>query len=211
MTLRSGFQSGDTGERHNFPGDLFYWLATRGHAVACRSEPTGVVVFSGSCGSEPRLRSSRCSCIPGCTPVPLPSPPPLRSPPHPRDPLISGLRGSRNEPSEARWHEEGSVGWVVGGAVQNYAIAASQPFMPPLCVDLPVVIPRGNQARQQPSVFVKDIDVASAPYFKTSSSMAVHSARLTDVLKVPDIRPPCKDNFLPRFHLLFFLHIRYLI
>lgn len=44
--------------------------------------------------------------------------PPSLCPPHrhPRDPLISGLRGSRNEPSEARWHEEGSMGWAVGGS-----------------------------------------------------------------------------------------------
>jgi len=64
--------------------------------------------------------------------------PPFLCPPHPRDPLISGLRGSRNEPSEARWHEEGNVGWAVGGgAVQNYAIATSQRSHPsasnPLC------------------------------------------------------------------------------
>lgn len=81
-------------------------------------------------GNEPRLWSSRCSCIPGCTPLPpplgpdlcLPPPPPslilLTLPPPPptlRPPLISGLRGSRNERSEARWHEEGGGGWVVAG------------------------------------------------------------------------------------------------
>ena len=43
---------------------------------------------------------------------------------YPHDPLISGLRGSWNEPGKAR------SAW--GGTVQNYAIAASQRAPPPL-------------------------------------------------------------------------------
>jgi len=108
----------ETLARRSFPVAPFYWFATRTNCIyssACLSRAS-IVVFNGSWERTATLvlwmlvysgvySLSLSLSLSFC--------PPHR---HPRDPLISGLRGSRNEPSEARWHEEGSVGWAVGGS-----------------------------------------------------------------------------------------------
>jgi len=172
----------ETLARRTFPGASFYWSANirRIHTARARArarerererERESPSSFSAAAGSEPRLlgpldaRVFRGVLRPPCSLPPSP-PPPFARHGHPRDPLISGLRGSRNEPSEARWHEEGSVGWVAVctdrregdrgncSKLRYRGLATLTPLYP---VDLPRpapprpaphhVVPRGNPGR----------------------------------------------------------------
>lgn len=123
-TLRSNFQPGDTGEAQF--SNLFFllvgtvvYVGVLGHHRFQRGSwetnrdfgPLDARVFRGV---PPSPRPS----VPTCVSLHLPPPSfssPFLPPPTLRPPLISGLRGSRNERSEARWHEEGGGGWVVAG------------------------------------------------------------------------------------------------
>lgn len=158
----------------------FYWLATRGYhrvySPVCSPRESPVSSFSAAAGSEPRLRSSWMLVYSGVYSLP-PSPcfPPRR---HPRDPLISGLRGSRNEPSEARWHEEGSVGWVVEGRRRREGSCSKLRYRG-LATLTPLHVRSPFAARQQPPSSWKTSTFEGVPYLKTSSSMA----RLVNVLR----------------------------
>ena len=125
-TLRSNFQPRDTGRSAVFQPLLFigrnvvrwrvgYHRFQRQLGTNRDFGPLDGRVFRG----VPPPRPVVLTC-----PLRLsaPRPPPLAAP---RDPLISGLRGSRNEPSEARWHEEGRGGWVVAGEL--FKITLSRP------------------------------------------------------------------------------------
>lgn len=141
----------------------------------CPPRDPGIVIFSGSWERTATSVLLDARVFRGVLPPSLPVPLPPRR--HPRDPLISGLRGSRNEPSEARWHEEGNVGWVVEGRRREgrelFKITLSRPrnaHTPPRPISL-------CHAATTP-VFVKDTNVEGVPYLKTSSS-----ARLVNVLR----------------------------
>lgn len=116
----------ETLAKRSFPTSSFYWLerlctvGVLGHHRFQR-EAAGkrtatlvlwmlVYIFRGvpPPSPSPSPRPSVLTCV--SLPPSLPPPPPTLRPP-----LISGLRGSRNERSEARWHEEGRGGWVVAG------------------------------------------------------------------------------------------------
>lgn len=136
----------ETLARRSFPVGFFYWFATK----------TRRHILSGMLPAEGRYRrrfqrqleANRdfgpldARVFRGVFPLSLCSP--HR---HPRDPLISGLRGSRNEPSEARWHEEGSMGWAVGGSCSKlrYRDLAT---LTPLLVEPPfAALRRGSNPR----------------------------------------------------------------
>lgn len=116
-TLRSGFQPGDT-SKAQFSSRSFLLVRDDAPYILVEGQYRR---FQRQLGANRDFGPLDVRVFRGVFPPSLCSP--HR---HPRDPLISGLRGSRNEPSEARWHEEGSMGWTVGGTVQNYAIATSQ-------------------------------------------------------------------------------------
>lgn len=140
-TLRSNFQPRDTGRSVVFQPLLFigrnvvrwrvgYHRFQRQLGTNRDFGPLDGRVFRGvpppasSSAPHPPSRRPDLSPPPPSPPhspvLPSPSSPPLVTP------LISGLRGSRNEPSEARWHEEGRGGWVVAGR-ELFKITLSRP------------------------------------------------------------------------------------
>lgn len=133
----------ETLARRSFPVAPFYWFATRTRRIlADMPAEDQHRRFQRQLGANRDFGPLDARVFRGVFPPSLC--PPRR---HPRDPLISGLRGSRNEPSEARWHEEGSVGWAVGGSCSKlrYRDLAT---LTPLLVNPP--LPPCAATKQQP-------------------------------------------------------------